>query len=293
MEQAEDVPGDVLDRHAARQLRLHVGQVGAQQVLARLRLAFGQRAVEQVQAIRFVVGHAPDHHFIHEGELRDGFLHGGQAAIECDAQLQPLALEPVDPVVTQRRDLAVLLRRQPAQPGLARMHDEIRATRRRHRVHEGEEAVVVLLLVHAEPALHRHRDAHRLAHGRDAFRDQRRFPHQAGAEAARLHAVGRAADVEVDLVVAPVRADAGRLGQQRGVAAAKLQRHRMLAPIEAEQALTVAVDHCLRVNHLGIQQRARRQHAMEGAAVAVGPVHHRGDRELGTPWNAGLMRVSG
>jgi hypothetical protein len=78
-------------------------------------------------------------------------------------------------------------------------------------VDEGEEAVEILLLVDAEPAFHRHRHGHRRAHRGDAVGDQRRLLHQAGAEAAGLHAVGRATHVEVDLVVAesaPTRAAA-------------------------------------------------------------------------------------
>ena len=62
-------------------------------------------------------------------------------------------------------------------------------------------------------------------------------PHQAGAERARLHAVGRAADIEVDLVIAEIFADAGRLGELLRIGAAELQRHRMLRRIEAEQPL--------------------------------------------------------
>ena len=53
----------------------------------------------------------------------------------------------------------------------------------------------------------------RAAHGRHAARHQRRLRHQAGAEAALLHAVRRAADVEVDLVVAEALADRRRLGE--------------------------------------------------------------------------------
>jgi len=159
------------------------------------------------------------------------------------------------------------------------MDDEAGAAGGGHGVDEGEEDAVVLLLIDAEPALHRHRHPHRRAHGGDAIGDQGRLPHQAGAEAAGLHAVGGAADVEVDLVVAPVGADAAGRGQQGRVAAAQLQGDRVLGGIEAEQARAVAVDHGVGVQHLGVEQRLRRQHAVEGAAVGVGPVHHRRDRE--------------
>jgi len=58
--------------------------------------------------------------------------------------------------------------------------------------------------------------------------------HQAGAEAALLHPVGRAADIEVDLVIAQVGADARALRQRRRIAAAELQRDRMLERVEAD-----------------------------------------------------------
>ena len=77
----------------------------------------------------------------------------------------------------------------------------------------------------------------RRLHRGDAFGDQLRRAHQAGAERARLHAVGRAADIEVDLVIAEAFADPRRLGELGRIGAAELQRHRMLAGVEAEQPL--------------------------------------------------------
>ena len=119
--------------------------------------------------------------------------------------------------------------------------------------------------------------SHACDHRRDAVGDQLRLAHQAGAEAPGLHAVGRAAAVEVDLVEAVLGADARRLRQQRRLAAAQLQRHRMLDRIHRQQPRAVAVDHRVGMHHLGVQPRMRRQQAVEHAAVRVGPVHHRGD----------------
>ena len=53
----------------------------------------------------------------------------------------------------------------------------------------------------------------------------------------------------------------------------------MLGRIEAEQARAIAVQHRGRGDHLGVEQRVRRQQAMEVPAVPVRPVHHRGDAE--------------
>ena len=131
-------------------------------------------------------------------------------------QLRPLALQPVDQRVVERRHVAVLLRRQALQPGLARVHDE-RVGRRPRRTASTRrvERRPRVLLVDADAALHRHRNRHRRAHRRHALGDQLRLAHQAGAEAAGLHAVGRAADVEVDLVIAELLADPRRLRRGR------------------------------------------------------------------------------
>ena len=74
-----------------------------------------------------------------------------------------------------------------------------------------------------------------------------------------------------------LRADARGLRQQHRLAAAELQRHRMLDRIHRQQPGAVAVDHGVRVHHLGVQARMRRDDAMEHAAVGICPVHHRGD----------------
>ena len=74
---------------------------------------------------------------------------------------------------------------------------------------------------------------HARPHGRHAVGHQLRLGHQAGAEAALLHAVRRAADIEVDLVVAEPLADRRRLRELRRIAAAQLQRHRMLLGLNA------------------------------------------------------------
>ena len=191
-----------------------------------------------------------------------------------------LLLEPVHALVVERRHLAVLLRRQALQPGLARVHDEYLATRGLHLLDERGEPGVLVLVVDADAAFHRDRHAerrHRLAHRGDAVAHQRGLAHQAGAEAARLHAIRRAADVEVDLVVAEIRADPRRLRELARFRSAELQRHRMLGRIVAEQARAVAMHHRGRGDHLGVEQGMRREQAMEDPAVTVGPVHHRGD----------------
>jgi len=65
--------------------------------------------------------------------------------------------------------------------------------------------------------------------------------------------------------------------QLAGVAAAQLQRHRVFLGVEVEVAGDVAVHQRAGRHHLGVQQRVAGEQAMEVAAMAVGPVHHRGD----------------
>ena len=140
-------------------------------------------------------------------------------------------------VVVERRDLAVLLRAQALEPGLAGVDGDPPHPGLGHQGEEGGEHALGVLVVDADPALdgHRHRAGgvdHR--RGRSRRRSSGRA-HQRGAEAAGLHAVGRAADVEVDLVVAVVAADRRGGGERRGLGAAELQRERLLLRAEAEQ----------------------------------------------------------
>ena len=65
----------------------------------------------------------------------------------------------------------------------------------------------------------------------------------------------------------------------RRVRAAELHRDRVLGRIEREQARAVAVQHRAGGDHLGVDQRAAREQAMEEPAVPVRPVHHRRDAE--------------
>jgi hypothetical protein len=76
---------------------------------------------------------------------------------------------------------------------------------------ENLERLLRILRVDADAALDRDRDGNGGLHRGDAVADQRRLRHQAGAEAAVLHAVGRAAGIQIDLVKAesaPMRAQA-------------------------------------------------------------------------------------
>src|SRR5271156_53704 len=122
------------------------------------------------------------------------------------------ALQGMDNLIVERRDRPVVLGTQALEPGFARMDNERRRARRLYRFREGEQSGARLLLVDADPALDRNGDVDRGGHGRYAFGDQLGLAHQASAETAALDPVGRAAAVEIDLVIAELGANARRLG---------------------------------------------------------------------------------
>ena len=101
---------------------------------------------------------------------------------------------------------------------------------------EAKQRLFGVLVIDAEPALHRHRDLDFRLHGRNAIADQGGLDHQAGAEAAFLHPVGWAPDIDVDLVIAEFLADTRRLRQGMRIAAAELERYRMFEGIKAPRA---------------------------------------------------------
>jgi hypothetical protein len=130
----------------------------------------------------------------------------------------------------------------------------------------------------------------RSLHGGDAVADQRGLRHQARPEASLLHALRRAADVEVDLVIAEVGADPRAAGERRRIAAAKLKGHRMLCRIEADQPVAVAMQHGAGRHHFGVDQRPPRQQPMEEPAMPVGPFHHRRHAKPPPRGFAGVLR---
>ena len=161
------------------------------------------------------------------------------------------------------------------------MNDERRCAGRLHRRGEGEQRFARLLVVDADATFDRDGNVRGARHRPNAICRQRRLPHQAGAESAALDPVGGAAAVEVDLVIAEVRADAGGFREAAGLRPAELQRDRMLGGVEADQALARPEHDRVGRHHFRIEAGAATQQAMEGPAPAVRPVHHRRNGELG------------
>ncbi len=140
---------------------------------------------------------------------------------------------------------------------------------------EVREKLVVVARIDTDAAFHGDRQLRALAHALDALGHQRRAQHETGAEGAALHPVARTSDVQVDLVEPRRRADARRRRELERIGAAELQRNRVLGRVVREQARGIAAHDRGRHDHLGVEQRVRRVEAMQVAAMAVGPIHHR------------------
>src|SRR5262249_10259597 len=146
------------------------------------------------------------------------------AAIDDDRHARQRGLQPIDTIIVERRDLAVLLRRQTVKPGLSGMHDQGVATGLDDVARELVERPFRILTVDADPTFHGDRDFHRALHRRDAIPNQLRLRHQTRAEAAVLHAIGGTADIEIDLVITKTFADPRGFDELARIGAAKLQR---------------------------------------------------------------------
>ncbi len=113
-----------------------------------------------------------------------------------------------------------------------------------------------ILIVHADTAFDRDRDGNRLLHGGNTARHHIGRQHQARPESPGLDTIRRAADIEIDLVIAEIRTNLRGLPELGRIGAAKLQSDRIFRRIEAKQ--TVARTEYGRIgdNHFGIEQSA-------------------------------------
>ena len=137
---------------------------------------------------------------------------------------------------------------------------------------------VAVLVINADTGFDRHRDRDDVTHGFDAVRHQLRIAHQARAKHAVLHAIGRATHVQVYFVIAALFGQLRALRQRSRIAAAQLQRNRMLF-FAIGQIVALAVNNCPGGHHFGIQQRMAGELTQEVTAVSVRPVEHRRNGE--------------
>ena len=102
------------------------------------------------------------------------------------------------------------------------MQDEGTAAASRHRVDEAVETLLGVLVVDADAAFNRDGDIGLRAASLRSVRDKLWLCHETSAEPSRLHPVRRAADIEVDFVIAKLGTDARGLGKSFRIAAADL-----------------------------------------------------------------------
>ena len=211
--------------------------------------------------------------------MDDRILDRADPAVDDDLKVRIGALETIDAIIIERRDVAVLARRQSVEPGFTRVHDQRIGAGQLHFLRERIERCFGILVVDADAAFHGHGDRHRGLHRHNAVSNKIGLGHQTGAEPAFLHAVRRAADIEIDFTIAEIRPDARAFLQLPRIGASKLQRDRVLESVKAEQPLAITVDHGAGRDHLGIEHRPAREQPMEEPAMPVRPFHHRGDAE--------------
>ena len=94
---------------------------------------------------------------------------------------------------------------------------------------------------------------------------------------ARLHPVAGAADVQVDLVIAPVACDPRGLRQFRRIRTTQLQGHRMFGGVVIQQPGPVAMNDGGCRDHFRIKQGPAGHEPVKDAAMPVRPVHHGSD----------------
>ena len=222
-----------------------------------------------------MVGQASEHDAVDLRQVRTDCVQRIHAAIDDNAQSGEIAFQAVDVVVFQRRHFAVVFRREAFEHRIAGVHEKGFAARVGHRCDKVAYEIVSLDRVNAEAMLDGHRDRHCIPHRLHAIGNQLRLRHQAGAEGAVLHALGRAAAVQVDFVITVLFPEAGALREFGGIGTTQLQRNRMLGGIEAQMPLYVAVDQRAGRNHFRVQHGVPGKPPEEVAAVAVRPVHHR------------------
>src|SRR4029077_4034172 len=230
VEAAENVPCHLVEPNALRQLRLDIGHEPIEHIETRRRhsLTSENLTINLRQQIRVGIGGTADHDAIDMLQMRLRVRQGLDTAIDDDGEVRPPRFQPIDSSIVERRHLAVFLRAQALQPSLARMHDESLAASIGDNIDELVEAFLRILIVDADAAFDCdwYRDSS--PHRRNTSSHQLRFRHQTSAEPSRLHPVRRATDIEIDLVITELFADARGLGELTRIAAPELERDRVL-----------------------------------------------------------------
>ena len=112
--------------------------------------------------------------------------------------------------------------------------------------------VVAFDFVNADPVFDGDRHGHHICHGLDAIGHQCGLVHQTCAESAALHAFARAAAIEINLVIAPLLAQACAVRQIGRLRATQLQCHRMFFGLKPQMASHIAMHQSSGCYHFGV-----------------------------------------
>src|SRR4030095_14330731 len=126
----------------------------------------------------------------------------------------------------------------------------------------------------ADATFHCHRNFYSRAHGGNAIGHELRLGHEAGPQTPLLNTIRGAADIEIDFAIAVILTNSCCLRKHFGIAAAKLEGHRLLRVIKTKELLPGAMANGLGGDHLRIKQGVPREMAMEDTAMPVRPIHH-------------------
>ena len=206
-----------------------------------------------------MVGRATDHHPVQPRVQKPACLiQRGNAAIDRNMQIGEIAFHLHHQIVIQRRHIAVFLGAEPLQPRLAGVDGETGDAGGADRFKKSRQDFAWFLLVHTNAAFHGDFNIRGGDHFGATLGHQRGFFHQHRAKTARLHPIRGAADVQVDLVIALVIANAGGRGQFHRIRPAQLHCDGVFRRIKPQQMPRLAAHQCGGCDHFGIKQRAVR-----------------------------------
>src|SRR6185312_2674738 len=153
-EQPKHVPRDAAQPNAGRRLALDVRDERERGFFRRCewRVRAEELWIDRKEPPRLLIGGTAHHDAVKRATFGLRLLEAGNAAIEDDLEIGMRGLEAMHQRVIERRHLAVLLRRQTLQPGLARVHDERIGARRLHASGEAEQGLGGVLIVDADAA---------------------------------------------------------------------------------------------------------------------------------------------
>ena len=174
MKRADEMPRDRMQPRALREFALDVGHHRLEHVLhGRVRRGLAEQfGIDRQQPPRLLIGGAPQHDAIDMSEMRLRLVEAGDAAIDDDGHIGHRGLQPIDPVVVERRDVAIFLRRQSVEPGLAGVHDQRIRAGGDHAARQRIERDFRILIVDADPAF----DGDRNVAPRASWQRRRRRP---------------------------------------------------------------------------------------------------------------------